>query len=125
MRTKPLGPEIRRLRLEAGLTLRGLARQLDVSAAHLSDIEHDRRRPSDGLLRKIAKELRHVGATYEALDLLVTGIDSEIREWVSSTPGVRKLLRRVRELGTPPHEILPVIEKTLASKKNKKSRSVR
>ena len=108
--------------MEAGLTLRGLARQLSVSAAHLSDIEHDRRRPSDALLRKIAHELRHVGATFESLDHLVTGLDSETREWVASTPGVRKLLRKVREAAVQVHEILPVIEKAVARKKQAKKK---
>lgn len=125
MRTTPLGEEIRRLRLKAGLTLRGLARQVSVSAAHLSDIEHDRRRPSDALLRKIVRELKGAGATFEALDHLVTGIDSETREWVASTPGVRKLLRRVRESGAPLAEILPVLEKAVARKAVKKSRGGR
>jgi transcriptional regulator with XRE-family HTH domain len=124
MRT-PLGPEIRRFRLKAGLTLRGLARQLSISAAHLSDIEHDHRRPSDALLRKIAHALQDVGATFESLDLLVTGIDSDTREWVATTAGVRKLLRKVRESGTPLEEILPVLEKAVARSNGKKSRKGR
>ncbi len=64
MKTADLGQELRRLRQEAGLTLRGLAATLGVSAAHLSDIEHNHRRPSDDLLRKIARALRKAGATF-------------------------------------------------------------
>ena len=125
MRTILLGQEIRRLRLAAELTLRGLARQLRVSAAHLSDIEHDRRRPSDVLLRKIAHELQDVGASFEFFDHLVTGLDPETREWVASTPGVRKLLRKVREGGSHVHEILPAIEKAVAREQNVKKRKAR
>jgi transcriptional regulator with XRE-family HTH domain len=116
MKTSSLGREIRRLRLQAGITLRGLAAKLQVSAAHLSDIEHDRRRPSEELLRKIAHQLRDVGATFASLELLVTGIDPETRDWVASTPGVRKLLRKMRESGDPPHEILRIIEQAIERK---------
>ena len=101
-----LGPEIRRLRLLAGSTLRGLAARVEVSPAHLSDIEHDRRRPSEKLLRRIAHQLRGVGATFEALDLLITGIDPKTREWAAATPGARALLRTVLESGQDPREIL-------------------
>lgn len=108
-----LGQEVRRLRLEAGVTLRGLAARLGVSPAHLSDIEHDRRRPSERLLRKIAHELRATGASYEVLHELITGIDPELRDWVARTPGVRKLLLKVRESGHPPHRIIKVIEESI------------
>ena len=124
-----LGQEIRRLRLQAGITLRGLAAKVQVSAAHLSDIEHNRRRPSEKLLRSIANELRDVGATFESFDRLGTGIDPETRDWVASTPGVRKLLRAVRESGSQPqeilHEILPLLEKRVTRKKIGKRKSRR
>ncbi|MBP2681845.1 MAG: Helix-turn-helix domain [Candidatus Krumholzibacteriota bacterium] len=127
METSHLGQEIRRLRLRAGITLRGLATRVQVSAAHLSDIEHNRRRPSEKLLRSITSELEHVGATFEAFDRLGTGIDPETREWIASTPGVRKLLRAVKESGSQPqeilHEILPLLEKRVARKKNGKRKS--
>ncbi len=108
-----LGEEIRRLRLEAGFTLRGLAGDLQVSAAHLSDIEHNRRRPSEGLLRKIALRLRQVGATYEALEQLISGLDTKTREWAATTPGARALLRRLLESDQDPQEIHRALEKLL------------
>ncbi|OGS41115.1 MAG: hypothetical protein A2506_11880 [Elusimicrobia bacterium RIFOXYD12_FULL_66_9] len=117
MNPSDLGMEIRRLRKEAGLTLRGLAETLEVSAAHLSDIEHNRRRPSDDLLRRIARALRKAGATLEALEHLATGLDPETREWAASTPGVRKLLRALKQSGRHPLEILPAIEKAVGRKR--------
>ncbi len=110
MSTARLGTEIRRLRLEAGLTLRGLAAQVEVSGAHLSDVERDRRRPSEQLLRRIAHELRGVGATFALLEGLVTGIDSRTREWADATPGARALLRSVLTSGQNPREILRALE---------------
>jgi len=99
------------------MTLRGLAATLEISAAHLSDIEHNRRRPSDDLLRKIARSLRKTGATFEALEHLATGLDPDTREWAASTPGVRKLLRTLRQSGQHPLDILPTLEKAVERKK--------
>lgn len=122
MSTPYLGEEIRRLRLQAGYTLRGLAADLGVSAAHMSDIEHNRRRPSEKLLRKIADRLRKTGATYESLEKLLSGIDAKTREWASSTPGARTLLRRLLEADVDPQEIHRALEKILG-RATKKRRS--
>jgi len=116
-----LGEEIRRLRLRAGFTLRGLAADLDISAAHMSDVEHNRRRPSEKLLRKIAEKLRKVGATYESLEKLISGIDSRTREWASETPGARALLRRLLEADRDPQEIQRALEKLLGPRRKGKS----
>ena len=125
MKRSDLGKEIRRLRNEAGMTLRGLAATLGISAAHLSDIERNHRRPSDGLLRKIARSLRKAGATLEALEHLATGLDPDTREWAASTPGVRKLLRTLRQSGQHPLDILPALEKAVGGKKTAKRRRTR
>ena len=117
-----LGQEIRRLRLRAGFTLRGLAAELEVSAAHLSDIEHNRRRPSEKLLRKIAEKLRKVGATYESLEKLISGIDNQTREWAATTPGARALLRRLLEADRDPQQIQKALEKLLGPRRKGKSK---
>ena len=47
-----LGPKVRRVRRERGMTLEGLAAAAGISAAHLSRLESGERQPSlDGLLR--------------------------------------------------------------------------
>lgn len=107
------------------MTLRGLAAALEISAAHLSDIEHNRRRPSDDLLRKIARALRKVGATYRSLDNLATGMDPDLREWAGSTPGVRRLLRTLKQSGQHPLDVLPTIEKAVGRKKVTSGRRAR
>jgi transcriptional regulator with XRE-family HTH domain len=119
-----LGEEIRRLRLRAEFTLRGLAADLGVSAAHLSDIEHNRRRPSERLLRKIADRLKSVGATYDSLEQLISGIDTKTREWAASTPGARALLRLLLEAGRDPQEIHRALEKLLGPKRKGKGARV-
>lgn len=52
-----LGERIRELRQSADKSLRELAKEVEVSAAFLSDIELGKRYPSDDVLRKIAKRL--------------------------------------------------------------------
>jgi transcriptional regulator with XRE-family HTH domain len=115
-----LGEEIRRRRLEAGITLRKFALKVGISAAHLSDVEHDRRRPSEEVLKRIAAELKRGGVTYEALDMLMPRLEPEMQEWVAETPEVRQMLRAVRESGRDPREVLRDIQRML---KRQKSRS--
>jgi transcriptional regulator with XRE-family HTH domain len=105
-----LGLEILRLRTRAGITLRAFAEKIGVSAPYVSDIEHERRRPSDEVLRRIAKELKSVGATYEELDKLNSRLDRDLQAWVADNPSVRQMLRQVKQSGRDPKDILKQLE---------------
>src|ERR1700741_3045035 len=94
-----LGATIRMYRTKAGKTLRGFAAELEISPAHLSDIEHDRRRPSGPLLERIATRLTSAGATPAELRALSTAIDPATRDWVSNTLFVGEMLRQARDSG--------------------------
>jgi transcriptional regulator with XRE-family HTH domain len=100
-----LGGTVRKLRLKADFTLRALSRRVGISCAHQSDIEHGRRMPSDDLLRRIAKELAGVGATYEDLRLLKPSVEEDLVE-ISKTREARELLREAKESGHPVREVL-------------------
>ena len=52
-----LGDTINSTRIEKGLGLRALARELGIAASYLSDIENDRRLPSETVLRRMARVL--------------------------------------------------------------------
>lgn len=108
-----LGRAIRRLRTEAGHTLRGFAKMIGISAAHQSDIEHGRRLPGDAVLRETAKVLRHVGASYESLRALDARLESDLQEWLQRTPEAGQLLRRVRDSGRSPREVLEELKQVL------------
>jgi transcriptional regulator with XRE-family HTH domain len=118
MRKKPatLGGEIRRLRSQLGATLRGFAQRIQVSAPHLSDIEHDRRRPSKEVLERITHELRSVGATYEGLDKLDTRFDADTQEWAAETPEAKTMLRLARESGQSMADVIKQLERVLKKK---------
>ena len=94
-----LGGRIRKLRLKADTTLRKLARDVRISAAHLSDIEHGRRMPSDEVLRRIATELAPVGATYDDLRILKPKLEKDLEQWVTGSSEVRQLLREIKNRG--------------------------
>lgn len=53
----PLGKRIRELREQANISLRELAREADVSAPFLSDVELGRRFPKDETLALLGKKL--------------------------------------------------------------------
>jgi transcriptional regulator with XRE-family HTH domain len=108
-----LGQAIRRYRTEAGYPLRRFAELLGISAAHQSDIEYDRRRPSEKVLQKTARLLRGVGASFESLRALDTRLEPELQELVKSNPEVGQLLRQVRESGRSPREVLRELQRYL------------
>src|SRR4051812_20365983 len=113
-----LGKEIQRLRAQAEFTLRGFAKTIAISAAFLSDIERDRRRPSEEVLRRIAKHLP--GTTYEELDTLNTKLEQDLQRMVSESPEARQLLRTVFESDRDPREVLRELQKQLPKRKGGK-----
>jgi transcriptional regulator with XRE-family HTH domain len=91
---KSLGTRIRDARIEAGHTLRGFARELELSPSYLNDIEYDRRVPSDEVLRQLAERLE-----LKLDDLLAAagkvGIAKDAEQYIRDTPSAGVLFRRV------------------------------
>ncbi len=98
--------------MEAGLTLRGFAQKVKISAAFLSDIERDRRRPSEEVLRRIAGELP--GTAFEELDRLNTTLEQDLQRMVAETPEARQLLRTVLDGKEDPRDVLRRLQKQLS-----------
>jgi transcriptional regulator with XRE-family HTH domain len=88
-----LGERIRARRLELGITLRELARRVEVSAPYLTDLEAGRRHPGPEVLQRIAAALAVPPGELEALD---TRLSPEVRRWVESEPEVARLLRSLQ-----------------------------
>lgn len=106
---KTLGERMRELRLERDFSLREFARDLDVSAAFLSDIELGRRYPSDDLLNTIARKLRTPVEELRALDHRAS-ID-ELRRRATVDPQYAFALRKMVEKNLTPNEILDLVTK--------------
>lgn len=114
MPPETVGQAIRRLRLEADYTLRGFAELVGISAAYQSDIEHDRRVPTEAVLGKIAKVLgRRVRVTYEELRDLSARIEGDIQPIVQNTPELSRFLREVKQSGRPAAEVLKELQEQL------------
>jgi transcriptional regulator with XRE-family HTH domain len=114
-----LGGAIRRLRTQADYTLRGFAELVEISAAYLSDIEHDRRVPTDDVLKRIAKLLeKRVSVSFEELQGLSARLGSDVQRMVQETPEVGQLLREVRQSGRPAREVLRQLQQHLRSIEN-------
>jgi len=89
---------------------------VDISAAYLSDIEHDRRNPTEEVLRKIAAKLsRRVPVTYDELRALSTRLETDLQELVRQTPEVGQLLREVKQTGRPVRDVLRELQERLRS----------
>jgi transcriptional regulator with XRE-family HTH domain len=81
---KSLGQTIRELREKKDLSMRELAKKLDLSPAFLSDVELGRRHPSDETLAKIARMLGVPVGELRTLDTR-PAVD-EIRRLAASDP---------------------------------------
>ncbi|RFA06866.1 hypothetical protein B7R21_18075 [Subtercola boreus] len=87
-----LGPSIRASRVDAGLSLRELARRIDVAPSYMNDIEHDRRTPSEAVLIKIAEQLP---LDFDDLLALAGRLGEDTELYLKSNPTVGVLLRTV------------------------------
>jgi transcriptional regulator with XRE-family HTH domain len=96
----PIGERLRQQRSEVlGKGLREMARQLSVAPAHLTDIEHGRRSPSEDLLVRLAEAYKFPVADlrmgFSKPDTIVKEIASESATLADKVP---QLLRSVRGL---------------------------
>jgi len=93
-RGKSLGKQVRDARVAAKQTLRGLARDLELSPSYLNDIEFDRRVPSTEVLRQIAD---HFALSVDALLAAAgrVGIAKDAEQYIRETPSAGVLFRRV------------------------------
>lgn len=98
-RKKSLGDVLREARIAKDLGLRELARQLDKSPSYISDIENDRRVPSEEVLAQLAKIL---GLDFEKLMALAGRLGDTTRRLVEKNPEAVALFRKLSSL--PPKD---------------------
>lgn len=96
--TMRLGDLIRKLRQEKNITLRKMAEQVGISAAHMSDIETNKRHPSEKYQNVIAQVL---GVDEARLRRADSRIDPEIKRWAEEHPVVGVMLRQLKDAGNP------------------------
>lgn len=92
MANTSLGDEIRRARVLAGHGLRELARTLDITPSYLSDIENDRRVPSEEVLHALASALN---LDFDRLMGLAGRFGDEAERLLKRSPETGLLFRRL------------------------------
>ena len=93
-RETQLGRTIRDARVDNRLSLRELAKRLGISPTHLSDVENDRRVPSEALLKALAGNL---GLDFDQLMVMIGRVYSVTEEYVRQVPEAVSLFRKVSE----------------------------
>jgi len=105
---KPLGERIRELRDQQDLSVRELAKKIEVSAPFLSDVELGRRHPSDEVLEMIAKVLN---TTFDDLKKHDSRLPvQELKRITASNPAMGFALRRVVDEQVDPDELLEFLK---------------
>jgi transcriptional regulator with XRE-family HTH domain len=89
-----LGDRVRAARIQAGLSLRELARRLEKAPSYLSDIENDRRVPSEEVLQALSGEL---GLDFDELMALAGRFGAQAERYLRRSPAAAMLFRRISE----------------------------
>jgi transcriptional regulator with XRE-family HTH domain len=93
-----LGEVIRTARVAAGRTLRDFAKALGITPSYQSDIETDRRVPSEEVLQKIADLLN---MNYEELMARAGRFGEEAQRYLRRHPTAGALFRKLSETNAP------------------------
>jgi transcriptional regulator with XRE-family HTH domain len=95
---KTLGQVIRDARVAAGQSLREFARNLGITPSYQSDIENDRRIPSEEVLKKIAGLLN---LDFEDLMALGGRFGEDAERYLRRHPTAGALFRKLSETNAP------------------------
>ncbi len=90
------------------MSLRELARRLPVTPSYVSDIENDRRVPSEDVLGKIAVEL---GLDREDLVARAGRLPADAERYMRQTPAATTLFRRITEQRLDKAEIQDLMDR--------------
>ncbi len=91
-----LGDYVRDARQRANLRLRELAEELGITPSYLSDIENDRRVPSQEVLEGIARRLH---LDLDELLARAGRLDPDTERYLRRSPAAVRLFRRIAEQG--------------------------
>ncbi len=95
---KTLGDIIRTARVAAGPSLREFARSLGITPSYQSDIENDRRIPSEDVLKKIAELLK---LDFKELMALGGRFGEDAERYLRRHPTAGALFRKLSETNAP------------------------
>lgn len=91
---RSLGEVLRDARVVASLSLRDVAKKLDLAPSYLSDIENDRRVPSEDVLGRLAEEL---GLKVDDLMARAGRVGDQAERYMKRHPAAGVLFRRISD----------------------------
>lgn len=106
MQEQTLGDIIREARIAKERSLRDLAKALEITPSYLSDIENDRRVPSEDVLGKIAKLL---GLDHDVLMAQAGRFGDEAERYMKRHPTAGVLFRKISDHNLPEPELRKLI----------------
>ena len=115
---KTLGQTIRDRREAEDLSVRELAKKVNISPAFLSDVELGRRHPSDETLAKIARILKMSADELRSLD--TRPAVEEIRRLAASNPAYGFAFRQLVDKQLSPEELLKLVNQKAEPLRKKK-----
>ena len=104
-----LGDEIRDARMKAGKRLRPFAEELALAPSYLSDIENDRRVPSEEVMKRIASKL---DLDFDHLMALAGRFGEEAERYIKKNPAAGVLFRRISQGNLREEELKKLLEMT-------------
>lgn len=104
-----LGDEIREARIKAGKRLRPFAEELDLAPSYVSDIENDRRVPSEEVMKRIASKL---GLDFDHLMALAGRFGEEAERYIKKNPAAGVLFRRISQGNLREEQLRKLLEVT-------------
>lgn len=120
--TRTLGQILREARTGARMGLRELARALDKAPSYVSDFEHDRRTPSEGVLLELARLL---GLDFDRLMSLAGRLGESTDAYIREHRPAGVLLRKISTAHLSDEEIERLIEKADQIQAGRKTRTKR
>ena len=106
---KTLGEHIRELREKKDLSVRELAKRIQVSPPFLSDVELGRRHPSEDVLGRLAHELDTAVAELQKHDARPPV--QELKRIAAANPAMGFALRKVVDDGVSAEDLLEFLKK--------------
>ena len=114
---RTIGDVIHDARAKLKLSLRDVTKKLDITPSYLSDIENNRRVPSEEVLGKLAKLLQ---LDYDDLMARAGRFGKDAVRYMMRTPAAGVLLRRLAEgkaSGETVEKLLKVADREIGQKK--------
>lgn len=115
-----LGDVLREARIAKGKGLREVARKLDLAPSYLSDIENDRRVPSEEVLRGLAREL---GLNFDELMALAGKFGDRAERYLRKNPTAGQLFRKISEGNLEERDLQKLLKQADALRKKKEPSS--